>query len=117
MPRQPEGKLVAKIKALLATNGARPFKIQGSDESFQEVGIPDLLVCVVGRFVGMEVKQPGEPLRAAQRVELCEIYKAGGVAAVVESVEQVRKLLSSIERRSSHSGPVCYDRGIFRGEC
>jgi len=111
MPRQPEGKLVVKIKDLLVKEGARPFKIVGSDEGFQEIGIPDLLVCFRGRFVGAEVKQPGGKLRPAQRVVLSEIYNAGGVAAVLETVEQATKLLSAIKDGRHFEGPMCFDRG------
>jgi hypothetical protein len=114
MPRQPEGKLVVKIKDLLVKEGARPFKIVGGEEGFQEIGIPDLLVCFRGRFIGAEVKQPGGKLRPAQRVVLNEIYEAGGVAAVLETVEQAASLLSTLKGRGSIEGPLCFDRGKLR---
>lgn len=121
MPKQPEGKLVAKIKTVVKRRGGRPVKIVGSDEGFQEVGIPDLLVCFKGQFIGAEVKQPGGSLRPAQRVFLHEIYDAGGVAAVLETVGQAEELLSKIEDRSKREvpmgTPLCYDRGRIRGRC
>lgn len=120
MPKQPEGKLVKKIKELVVEHGGRPFKIHGSDEGFQEVGIPDLLWCVRGRFVGAEVKQPGAQLRPAQRRILHEIYEAGGVAAVIETVGQAAVLLAYLEKEgdSEVHRPLCYDRGAFnRNEC
>lgn len=98
MPRQPEGKLVAKMRDLLRDRGARAFKIQGGDDAFQEVGIPDLLVCYMGRFVGLEVKMPGGKLSAKQKAVLDEIADAGGIAAVVTTVEQVSHLLGKIEK-------------------
>jgi hypothetical protein len=118
MPRQPEGKLVSKIKKAIEAKGGRPFKIQGSEDSFQEVGIPDLLWCFRGRFVGSEVKLPGEPLRPAQRVVLYEIYEAGGIASVLETVEQATHLLRYLDREDAldpldrHHG-ICFDRGQF----
>lgn len=78
--------------------GGRAFKIQGSDESFQEVGIPDLLVCYRGRFVGIEVKLPGEQPSPIQTVVIREINAAGGYATVCETVEQAAHLLSTIDR-------------------
>jgi hypothetical protein len=114
MPRQPEGKIVKRIKHAIERKGGRCFKIQGSDDSFQEVGIPDLLCCVTGRFVGAEVKQPGEKLRPAQRVVLHEIYRANGVAAVLETVDQAEHLLSKLEKEGPSEVPICYDRGRFR---
>lgn len=102
----------------MVKKGARPFKIVGSEESFQEIGIPDLLACYYGRFIGAEVKQPGASLRPAQRVILHEIYEADGVAAVLETVEQAKELLLYISRRRHDASAVCYDRGVFRrGGC
>lgn len=120
MPRQPEGKLVARIKDLIADHEGRCFKIHGNDDGFQEIGIPDLLVCLAGRFVGIEVKQPGEGLRPRQRKVLNEIFAAGGVAAVCETVGQVAILLSLIEKESDieSSTGLLFDRGrIDRREC
>lgn len=113
MPRQPEGKLVAKIKELMVKDGARPFKIHGSEEGFQEIGIPDLLVCYLGQFIGAEVKMPGEKLRPTQRVVLREIFDAGGVAAVLETVGQASVLMSYCEKRRNPEVPVCFNRGTF----
>jgi hypothetical protein len=119
MAHQPEGKLVQAIKAHAKSRGARPFKIVASEDSFQEVGIPDLLMCFLGRFVGAEVKQPGAKLRPAQRAVLNEIYRAGGVAAVLETVGQAAELLSHIEKESvrAKTRPICYDRGRISNVC
>jgi hypothetical protein len=116
VPKQPEGKLVAKIKDLMVKEGARPFKIVGTDEGFQEVGIPDLLCCIGGRFVGAEVKQPGKKLRPAQRRILHEIFNAGGVAAVLETVGQAAVLMRILEKESEYEKGrgLCYDRGGTR---
>lgn len=120
MPRQPEGKIVKKIKDLIVEKGGRPFKIHGSDEGFQEVGIPDLLWCFRGRFVGSEVKQPSRDLSPIQRVVLHEIYDAGGVASVLETVGQAAVLLTYLEKESASEAinGVCFDRGSFNyGRC
>jgi hypothetical protein len=120
MPRQPEGKLTARIKRMIADHEGRCFKIHGNDEGFQEIGIPDLLCCIAGRFVGIEVKQPGEALRPRQRKVLHEIFAAGGVAAVCETVGQVALLLSILEKESEieKTSGLCFDRGRpDRREC
>jgi hypothetical protein len=95
---QPERRIVQKIQVYLEEQGARPFKIHG-DDSFQEAGIPDLLVCWRGRFIGLEVKQPGGEPSPLQKKVLREIERSGGVAQVVESVGQVRDLLAKLERK------------------
>jgi hypothetical protein len=115
MARQPEALLVQRIKAHIVERGGRPFKIVGSDEGFQEVGIPDLLVCYRGRFIGGEVKQHGEPLRPRQKLVLREIYEAGGVAAVLETVGQAATLLLRIDREveRGQSRGLFFNRGTF----
>jgi hypothetical protein len=100
--RQPEGKLVAKVKDLIRKRGGRVFKIQGDDSSFQEVGIPDLLCCYRGRFVGLEAKIPGNHPSAKQAAILDEIADAGGYAAVVTTVGEVSRLLATIDREVEH---------------
>jgi hypothetical protein len=111
MAKQPEAKLVKRITAEVKKRGGHSFKIHGGDNPFQAVGIPDQLVCFIGQFIGIEAKMPGEPLRPAQRVALGEIYRAGGVAAVVETFEQAKQLLSYCEDRRNPEVPMCFDRG------
>jgi hypothetical protein len=69
---------------------------------FQVPGIPDLLICVEGLLVGMEVKFPGpgesvEHARAratAQQLnQLALIRAAGGAAAVVTSKDEAAALV------------------------
>lgn len=104
MPRQPEGKLVSRTRKLLKSKNARAFNIHGGDNPFQEVGIPDLLVCYRGRFIGLEAKQEGEEPSLKQKAVLREIQNAGGHALVFESVDQVRRLLAKIDREVAREG-------------
>lgn len=96
---QPERRIVQRIQAYLEGRGARPFKIFGEEGSYQEAGIPDLLVCYRGVFIGVEVKQPGGEASPLQKRVLRSIESAGGIAAVVESVEQVEHLLSKVDKK------------------
>lgn len=59
-------------------------------------GIPDLLVCHHGHFVALEVKRPGERATPIQRAQLERIEKAGGIAEVVRSVEDVKRVLKEV---------------------
>jgi hypothetical protein len=118
--RQPESRLVRGIKQQVKARGGRSFKIHGEDEGFQEVGIPDLLICYHGRFVGGEVKQPGAELRPRQKMVLREIFNSCGVAAVLETVEQAESLLSYLEKEDElgKSTGLCFNRGLFsRDHC
>lgn len=45
-----------------------------------EAGVPDLLLCVCGRFVGVECKATGQAPRTNQHLQLGRITAAGGFA-------------------------------------
>jgi hypothetical protein len=96
---QPERRLVNSIRAYLEGKDAWVFKVHGGDNPFQESGVPDLLVCWRGRFIGLEVKQPGKKPTPRQEHVLREVRRAGGVVEVVSSVEQVEKLLKRTSRK------------------
>jgi Holliday junction resolvase len=61
-------------------------------------GVPDLLICVRGRLVGMEVKRPGQQPTKLQEHELERIAQSGGVRCVVHSMEEAREAMEEIER-------------------
>jgi len=112
VPHQPEGKLHRKVQELIRERGGYVVKTHSSEDSYQAVGTPDLLCCIYGQFVGIETKLPGEKLRKMQVVALHEIFAAGGVAAVVETVGQGVRLLSYLEDRRHGEKAMGYDRGL-----
>lgn len=66
-----------KVKKFLKDNGAWVLKYWGG-AAYTKSGIPDLLVCSDGRFLGIEVKAPnGEP-SLLQLVNLKKIRESGG---------------------------------------
>lgn len=60
-------------------------KIHGN--AFQNIGVPDLLCCIDGRFFGLEIKNPGKHATPAQMLEMEKIRKAHGLAAEIDSVQ------------------------------
>ena len=78
----------------LKSEGAWVMKVHGSP--YQRPGVPDLLVCYRGRFLGLEVKQPGKHLSKLQAHEIDAIHEAGGMAERVESVEDVETIIGGI---------------------
>ena len=58
-------------------------------------GIPDIIVCANGRFIGLEVKLPGGRYGATalQLKTIEDIARAGGTAAVVRSVEEAVQIV------------------------
>jgi hypothetical protein len=51
---------------------------------FGNSGVPDLLVCVSGKFVGIECKAGGNKPTALQLHNLNAIELAGGIALVID---------------------------------
>jgi len=47
---------------------------------FGKSGVPDIIVCLGGRFVGLEIKREGKPPTAIQMRRMAEIRVAGGLA-------------------------------------
>ena len=88
-----EKKVENQIKRYLDSLGAYHVKIHGS--AYMPAGTPDILACVRGRFVGIEVKKPkGGVVSALQKLKIKQIRNAGGVALVATSVEEVERELS-----------------------
>jgi len=96
MPTNESGVVTAIRKALLREYpNAVIYNVHGG--AYQEAGIPDLLLCVQGRFIGLEVKfqRPGESAERArnkasdrQIMQIARINAAGGTAAVVLSAQE-----------------------------
>lgn len=55
----------------------------------QRPGIPDLLLCYRGRFIGVEVKKEGGKLSDNQRREAAAIREAGGLWIRAQSAADV----------------------------
>lgn len=83
-----EATLVRRIKAALEAGGAWVMKVHGGP--YQAAGIPDLIVCVSGELVALEVKTPKRRsnVSALQKATMEAIERAGGEAYVVTSVEE-----------------------------
>lgn len=57
-------------------------------------GSADLIGIYRGRFVALEVKQPGKHPTKDQEIFLGAVNMAGGIAGVVRSPDDVKKLLT-----------------------
>lgn len=53
-------------------------------------GCPDIIACIEGRFCGIEVKRPGEKATPIQLEQIRMIRRAGGIALVATSIDDVR---------------------------
>jgi len=97
-----------KIRPYLESLGARVIKYHGS--AMNEAGVSDLLVCLKGQFIALEIKMEGKKPRPNQIAFIESIIKAGGKAGVVYSDtwrEDVERLIHIDRIRGSE-----YDRCI-----
>ena len=69
---------------ILRRNGSEGFLRNG------KAGSPDLLLCVRGRFVGVECKRPGNRQSESQREAQEAIVRAGGLYWLVYSFDEFK---------------------------
>jgi hypothetical protein len=99
MAATPEKKVKDRVVKILRANNIYYF--YASTHGFGRSGIPDLVCCVNGKFLGIECKAGGNKPTELQLVELRAIQSAGGKAIVINEnnldlVEQtVRQIMES----------------------
>lgn len=86
-----EQQIQRDIIKLIEARGGYVVKVVSASRS----GVPDLLVCWEGNFIGIEVKMPTTRTNVSklQQYNLSKIIDSGGRSAVVWSPEQVDELL------------------------
>jgi hypothetical protein len=94
MAQTPEAKVKTRIKRWLTKHKIYHFSPIGS--AFGTHGVPDIICCVNGLFVGIEVKAPGKlrTLTENQKRHLEAIKASGGMAFVADDVEVVENMLA-----------------------
>lgn len=90
-----------KIKDYLFKKGHLYFKVHGSN--FMEPGISDIIACICGRFVAIEVKAPGLKRTESpqQKIFGSNVIKSNGLYYLVDSLEEVIEIVEGIERVES----------------
>lgn len=102
---QRESKLSGKIMAALRLEGWFCFKVHGGPTMM--AGLPDIVCCAEGIFVGLETKNPESRSHVSPIQEHVhdKIKDAGGVAVVVcspsEAIAAVRAALKARELQQS----------------
>jgi len=98
MPMTPEAKVKAKVVKQLKALGAYYFyPVTGG---FGRSGVPDIIACYAGRFVGIECKAGKNKPTPLQRKNIDDINNAGGTAWVVneDNVADVTETLLNLEK-------------------
>ena len=94
-----ESAFVAKIKRYLKDKGAYCEKIWGG--GFQSAGIPDIIACYKGYFVGLEAKVGNNKPSEIQKAKIKAINNAGGFAKVVWTMDEVIDFINYIDKEIS----------------
>lgn len=100
MAMTPEAKVKAKVVKLLKEAGVYYF--YASTHGFGRSGVPDLVCCMGGRFIGIECKAGKNKPTPLQEKEMADIRAAGGTTLVVneDNINDVKELINEQEGRA-----------------
>ena len=90
-----EAALIQKIRKYLATVPECFFWNEHGGQ-YGTAGIPDIIVCYKGRFIGLEAKVGRNNPTKLQAVTIDRINAAGGIAVVVRTVDDVKAVIEKI---------------------
>lgn len=96
-----ETALQERIQRYIRANGGYVFKNHGS--MITEPGRADLTACYRGFYIALEVKEDDNKPSRQQIIHRDKVIKAGGVAEVVRSVDEVKEILRKIDNK-------CFER-------
>lgn len=85
-----------RIKKYLEKKGCWFVKFFAN--AYTSSGIPDILCCINGRFVGIEVKQEKGKVSLLQKVHLKRIVEAGGIGilAYPSGYDDLKKVIDNL---------------------
>lgn len=89
--KQNETKVQKQIQDYIRSIGGYCFKVHG--EIFMRAGIPDIICCINGKFVGIECKDGDNEASTLQIAHGIQIKKSGGYFCIAKSVEDVKYFL------------------------
>ena len=103
-----EKEFETKVKVFLKDNGCWFIKYWGGG-GFTKSGIPDLLVCCRGSFLGVELKARGGRPSVLQVRELKRIREAGGYGILLfpQDYELFQQLINYLINNDTQGADVC----------
>lgn len=63
-------------------------------------GISDIIACVGGKFVAIELKKDGGIASPHQKLFIKQIQAAGGIAGICDTLGQVKELIANARSKS-----------------
>jgi Holliday junction resolvase len=100
MAKTPEGEIKDQVRKVLDEMGAYYFFPAAN--GYGRTGIPDVIACIGGHFVGIECKAESKQPTALQQRELDNIEKAEGTGVLVnaDNIGNLKNILeNAYERR------------------
>lgn len=87
-----EKKLQNKVIKYLTKKGCWYLNVHGGS-MFQRAGVPDLIICANGRFIGLELKAPGGKPSELQKANIRLIKKSKGIALSSRDYNEIVKVV------------------------
>ena len=100
MAKTPEGEIKDQVRKILDEMGAYYFFPAAN--GYGRTGIPDVIACIGGHFIGIECKAGSKQPTALQQRELDNIEKAEGTGVLVnaDNISNLKNILeNAYERR------------------
>jgi hypothetical protein len=94
MVKTPEGEIKDQVRKIL--DEMNPYYFFPAANGYGRTGIPDVIACIGGHFVGIECKAGSKQPTALQQRELDNIEKAEGTGLVVNA-DNIKYLKNNLE--------------------
>lgn len=88
---QAEAKVQKDIINWLVFKGAWVVKTIATNKG----GTPDVIACLNGFFIAIEVKKPGGTPSPLQLAQIIKIHEANGIAFVTDNLDKVKIMLET----------------------
>lgn len=104
MAMTPEKKVKNKVVRLLKECGAYYFF--PASYGMGRSGVPDIVCCLRGYFIGIECKAGKNKPTPLQEKELADIIKAGGVSCVIneDNMTELESILTTVMSKDNNDG-------------
>ena len=93
----PESDMKKEVKAYLKSKGA--YVVPVANGAYAKMGDPDMVVCYKGIFIAIEGKTYEGRQSDWQKLRMEQVQKAGGIYAIIHSVDGARQLIEELDRR------------------
>lgn len=93
MPK--EQNIQTSIMSYISSIGGLPIKFNNMG-IYAKAGVSDILACIKGRFVAIEVKRPGNKPSAVQLQFITAVNSIGGLAFWADNLQDVKDKLKEL---------------------